>query len=162
MKSIILYFTIFISLNSFSQKTIDEVLKKNNDNSIDYIKPKEVLGKKNIVFLDAREKNEFDVSHLEKSIYVGFTKFDSDKFKDLKIDKNATVIVYCSLGVRSEKIAKKVKKLGYNGIFNLYGGIFLWKNEGFKVYNSEEKETENVHAFSKTWGVYLEKGTKIY
>ena len=162
MKSIILYFTIFISLNSFSQKTIDEVLKKNNDNSIDYIKPKEVLGKKNIVFLDAREKSEFDVSHLEKSVYVGFTKFDSDKFKDLKIDKSATVIVYCSLGVRSEKIAKKIKKLGYNSIFNLYGGIFLWKNEGFKVYNSEEKETENVHAFSKTWGVYLEKGTKIY
>ena len=161
MKSILFLF-VFNSFIGFSQKTIDEVLKKNNDNSIEYLKPNETLNKKNIVFLDAREKNEFDVSHLEKSIYVGFSKFDTKKFNALKIDKNATVIVYCSLGVRSEKIAKKIKQLGYNTIFNLYGGIFLWKNQGFKVYDSNEKETENVHAFSKTWGVYLEKGNKIY
>ncbi len=159
---IVFFLIIFNFSFCFSQKTIDEVLKKNNDNSIEYLKPNEVLGKKNIIFLDAREKNEFDVSHLEKSIYVGFNDFNSKKFTDLKIDKNATIIVYCSLGVRSEKIAKKIKKLGYSSIFNLYGGIFLWKNEGFKVVDSNEKETENVHAFSKTWGVYLEKGNKIY
>jgi len=32
--------------------------------------------------------------------------------------------VYCSLGIRSEVIAKKLKKAGYTNVFNLYGGIF--------------------------------------
>lgn len=153
---------VFNSLFCFSQKTIDEVLKKNNDNSIEYLKPIEVSSKKKLIYLDAREKNEFETSHLEKSIYIGFNDFNSKRFTDLNIDKNTPILVYCSLGVRSEKIAKKIKKLGYKNIFNLYGGIFLWKNEGFKVYDSNDKETENVHAFSKSWSIYLKKGTKIY
>ena len=44
----------------------------------------------------------------------------------------------------------------------MYGGIFEWKNKGFKVFDSEEKETENVHAFSKEWSKWLKKGVKVY
>ena len=45
---------------------------------------------------------------------------------------------------------------------NLYGGIFEWINNDFKIYNSEEKETDSVHTFRKTLGKWLVKGTKVY
>ena len=51
---------------------------------------------------------------------------------------------------------------GYSNVKNLYGGIFEWKNEGHPVYDSEGKETEKVHAFSKHWGKLLKEGKKVY
>ena len=71
-------------------------------------------------------------------------------------------MVYCSLGVRSEDIAEKLKKAGYTAVFNLYGGIFEWKNKGFSVVDLQNKETQKVHAYSKNWGKWLLKGEKIY
>ena len=162
MKSITLYIAILFSLNSFSQKTIDEVLKKFNKNDIIYIKPSELSSIKNYILLDAREKNEFDVSHLESAKYIGFNNYNENDFLKLNLDKKSTIVVYCSLGVRSEKIAEKIKKLGYTNIFNLYGGLFQWKNEGGKVFDNSNLETQNVHAFSKEWSVYLKKGKKVY
>jgi hypothetical protein len=44
----------------------------------------------------------------------------------------------------------------------LYGGIFEWKNNDFPVFNSEGKETDKIHAFSKEWSKYLYNGIKIY
>ena len=71
-------------------------------------------------------------------------------------------MVYCSLGIRSEDVAEKLKKAGYTNVLNLYGGIFEWKNNDFTIYDSEEKETENVHTFDEAWSKWLTKGIKIY
>ena len=52
--------------------------------------------------------------------------------------------------------------MGYKNVYNLYGGIFEWKNQDLPVFDSNNKETENVHAFSKEWSQYLTKGKKVY
>lgn len=114
-----------------------------------------------VIILDAREKVEFDVSHLPESIFVGYSNFSEDQFSQKFKDKSASIVVYCSIGIRSESIAEKLQKAGYTNVSNLYGGIFAWKNTGFKVF-SNGKETNKVHAFSKNWAKYLEKGEKIY
>lgn len=69
--------------------------------------------------------------------------------------------MYCSIGYRSEKIAKKLLENGYDNVSNLYGGIFEWANQGNKVYN-DYGETTKVHAFSRLWSVWLNKGEKVY
>jgi 3-mercaptopyruvate sulfurtransferase SseA len=66
------------------------------------------------------------------------------------------------VGIRSETISEKLKKAGYTDVHNLYGGIFEWKNKDYPVVDSEGKETENVHAYSKVWGKWLNKGVKVY
>jgi rhodanese-related sulfurtransferase len=81
----------------------------------------ELKEKKNLVFLDAREPKEYKVSHIQNAIPVGFDHFNSKKMATLK-DKN-TIVVYCSIGVRSEQIGEKLMKLGYKKRHNLYGGI---------------------------------------
>lgn len=122
----------------------------------------ELQAKDNFILLDARESKEFNVSHIKGSIHVGYDHFDSKKVTALLKDKNATIIVYCSIGVRSEKIGERLLKLGYKNVFNLYGGIFEWKHQGGKVVNNQNKETDEIHTFNKEWSVYLTKGKKVY
>lgn len=162
MKPYIYFISLFFSMTMFAQKSIPKVLKRLNKESVPYIKVSELSGKKNIVFLDAREPKEFKVSHIKGAIFVGYNNFDPKEVTANIKHKNATIVVYCSIGVRSERIGEKVQKLGYKNVYNLYGGIFEYKNNDGQVVNSENKITDSVHTYNKKWSVYLTKGTKIY
>jgi 3-mercaptopyruvate sulfurtransferase SseA len=70
--------------------------------------------------------------------------------------------VYCSVGYRSEKVSEQLRQAGYQTVYNLYGGIFEWKNQGHPVVNAEGEPTERVHAYNRSWGVWLKKGDKVY
>ncbi|WP_159777109.1 rhodanese-like domain-containing protein [Flavobacterium sp. 9AF] len=161
-KSISILFLLFFTF-AFAQKSIPEVIKQYNKNSVPYITVEEANKKLNsILFLDARELEEFNVSHLENAIHVGYQKFDTDLLLKAIPNKQTSIVVYCSIGVRSEDIGEKLIQLGYTNVKNLYGGIFEWKNKNYTVINRNGEVTEEVHAFSKTWGKYLLKGIKIY
>ncbi|WP_426431432.1 rhodanese-like domain-containing protein [Winogradskyella sp. HB-48] len=163
MKTKILYIFLSFSLLGFSQKTISELLKKYNNESVPYISVQELAMPKTDAFLlDARELREYEVSHLKDAIHVGYSAFNLESTIKKLNDKNQMIVVYCSLGIRSEDIAEQLKKEGYTNVFNLFGGIFEWKNNNFKVYNLNDETTENVHVFSKEWSQWLIKGNKTY
>lgn len=162
-KSSYILLILFATQFSVAQKSLSELLNKYNERSVPYISVQELaMPKTNAIILDAREKKEYDVSHLKDAIYVGYIFFELDSIQQKIPGKNSQIVVYCSLGIRSEDIAEKLKKAGYTNVYNLYGGIFEWKNNDFPVYDSEKKETENVHAYNKTWSKWLTKGVKIY
>ena len=115
--------------------------------------------KKNVVFLDTREKEEFDTSHIKGAIWVGYDTFNISKLPKNSRDK--TFILYCSVGYRSEKITEKLLAHGYTKCFNLYGGIFEWINTGHPVYKNSSL-TNNIHAYNKAWSIWLEKGHIVY
>ena len=115
---------------------------------------------KKYTILDAREANEYAVSHINNAIFVGYNNFDFNKIKS-KLNKKKPIVIYCSIGYRSEKIADALKAQGYE-VYNLYGGIFEWKNQGYAVIDVNNKPTENVHAFDPYWGKWLLKGKKIF
>lgn len=114
----------------------------------------------NIVFLDSRTKEEYQVSHIKDAVWVGYEDFDSLKVEDVL--KNEKVVVYCAVGARSEKVTEKLMNLGFSDISNLYGGIFEWVNQGYPVYKKDTVLTHDVHAYSKVWGIWLKKGNKVY
>ena len=113
-----------------------------------------------IVILDTRSVEEYDVSHMEGAQLVDYDHFNKSEIKD--IPKDSRVVVYCSVGYRSEKIGEQLLDLGFTDVRNLYGGIFQWKNEGFKIVNEKSVETDSVHTYNKSWSKWLEKGIKIY
>lgn len=162
MKKIVTLLFFALATLGFSQKTIPEVLKKFNKLSVPYISVNELRATKNIILLDSREENEFNVSHIKNSIYIGYNAFDAEKTVAKFKNRNDTIVVYCSIGVRSENTGVKLKKLGFKNVFNLYGGIFEWKNQGNEVVDNNNNVTEKVHAYSKEWSKYLLKGKKIY
>lgn len=151
------------SIHSYGQKNLNELLEQYNDQGVPYISVQELASSKmNALLLDTREPGEYKVSHLKGAFCVGYDDFDIDKFQENHPDKNQEIVVYCSLGVRSEVIGEKLKDVGYTNIKNLYGGIFEWKNNNFEVYNSEQTTTDSIHAYSKDWSKWLKKGTKVY
>ncbi len=163
MNKSILYIIILFSTLGFSQESISELLKEYNSESIPYISVQELaMPKTDAILLDAREVSEFETSHLKNAIHVGYDHFDIDTATKGLTDKSTKIVVYCSLGIRSEDIAEELKKAGYNNVYNLFGGIFEWKSNDYTVYNTKNEPTENVHAFSKEWSKWLLKGIKIY
>ncbi|MEL0454895.1 rhodanese-like domain-containing protein [Flavobacteriaceae bacterium SZ-1-7] len=163
MKQFLFYLIILVSSASFSQQKLSKLLKHYNTESIPYINAESLrTSAENTILLDSREEKEYQVSHLKNAIFVGYDNFSLDSVQQKLVDKNSSIVVYCSLGVRSEDIAEKLKKAGYTNVKNLYGGIFEWKNQGFPVYNKKGQETDSIHAFSKSWSKWLSKGIKIY
>lgn len=163
MRLLFLYILCLLSLDSFSQESLSQLLKKHNTKQVPYISAEQLaMPKTNPVILDARAFNEYNVSHLKNAIFVGYDSFELSTIENQIPDKNQNIVVYCSLGIRSEVIASKLKKAGYTNVKNLYGGIFEWKNKGFSVFNSQGKETDSIHAFSKDWSKWLNNGIKTY
>ncbi len=115
---------------------------------------------KEVNLIDVRETAEFKVSHIKGAKNDAYDNF---RVKFLKnFTKQDTIIIYCSVGYRSEKIAEKLQKAGYKNVFNLYGGVFGWINKGFTVYNNKNEPTNKVHPYNKSWGKWLIKGEKVY
>ncbi|MEO5944865.1 MAG: rhodanese-like domain-containing protein [Ferruginibacter sp.] len=112
------------------------------------------------IFLDSRETEEYEVSHLPKATFVGFNDFNISSVE--KIKKDAAIIVYCSVGLRSEKITRLLISEGYSNVQNLYGGIFEWKNQGHEIVDAAESPTEKIHAFNKKFGMWIKKGEKVF
>jgi rhodanese-related sulfurtransferase len=112
------------------------------------------------VLLDTREASEFAVSHLRGARLVGYDTFSLAAVRDLP--KNAPIVVYCSVGARSEKIGARLRQDGFTDVRNLYGGIFEWVNEGQPLVTAANLPTDSVHAYSRTWGIWLQRGQKVY
>ena len=155
---------LIVSSSTFGQKKLDKLLNKWNKRNVPYMSVETLaLPKTNAILLDARENKEFEVSHIKNAICVGYDKFKlKETLAKLPANKNAKIVVYCSLGIRSETIAHKLIEAGYTNVYNLYGGIFEWKNNNFKVIDTLGNNTEKVHTFNKDWSKWLKKGKKVY
>lgn len=112
------------------------------------------------VLLDTRAAPEYAVSHLPGARWVGYDDFSLASVRDLP--KNTPIVVYCSIGVRSEKVGEQLQKAGFSRVRNLYGGLFEWVNEGNVTVAAHDSVTTRVHAFSRTWGIWLQRGQKVY
>ncbi|MDA8693173.1 rhodanese-like domain-containing protein [Saprospiraceae bacterium] len=106
------------------------------------------------VILDAREREEYDVSHIPDALYFGYKKPQYDILDG--IDKDEIIIIYCSIGYRSEKLGEKLNKKGYKNVLNLYGSIFEWANEGYPLVDSNNQPTDRIHGFNKKWSKWVD------
>ncbi len=143
-----------------TSKTYDLMLKTLYKETVPTITVPELKKTAAVVLLDTRAKAEYDVSHLPGARWVGYTDFDLSRVQN--IPKNANVVVYCSVGYRSEKVGEKLQTAGFQHVHNLYGSLFEWVNQGNPVVDSTGKATQRVHAFSRPWGIWLQRGEKVY
>lgn len=160
-------FILYISMFSFLQASAQVqssaynlTLKALLSHSVPEVTVPQVKERTDILLVDAREWNEYKVSHIKNAMFVGYDQFEMDRLK--LISKNQKIVVYCSVGYRSEKISEKLKQAGFIDVSNLYGGIFEWVNQHNPVVDEKGNVTPNIHAYSKTWGVWLNNGVKVY
>ena len=89
------------------------------DINLSELKKKQLQG---AVIIDVRNHKEYKEGHIEGSINIPEYEINNN-FVNIIKNKNIEIVLYCSSGYRSIKAYKKLKKMGYNKIYNLYGGL---------------------------------------
>lgn len=108
--------------------------------------------KEQVKVIDARSLPEYSTSKIHGAIFLDY---DNPKLNQLQLKKSDTIVVYCTIGYRSEKIAEKLQNKGYAHVYNLYGGIIQWVNDSNPVFSPTGSQTPYVHTYDATWGKWL-------
>lgn len=106
------------------------------------------------LLLDTRSYQEYSVSRLPGANFVGSRNPDLSILDG--VPYNRPIVVYCTVGYRSEKIGEKLRQMGYTHVYNLYGSIFEWANRGHRLVDSRGEATDTVHTYSARWSKWLE------
>ena len=158
MKLTLLIFTLSLFTTSFGQsKEYTKMLSEyyNDFPTVTIEEASNILKTNEAIFLDIREESEFNVSHIK---YARRMNPDGSGMKSLKgIDKSTKIIVYCSIGARSQSYGEMLTKKGYTNVHNMYGGLFHWANSNLPVVDIYNQATKNVHGYNLNWGKWLNK-----
>jgi rhodanese-related sulfurtransferase len=116
--------------------------------------------RQNVILLDTRARAEYDVSHIPGARWVGYDDFTPERVADLSRD--TTVVVYCSVGYRSERIGEKLRDAGFSRVYNLHGSIFKWVNLGYPITDDQGRRTNRIHGYDAKWSKWLRRGEVVY
>lgn len=102
------------------------------------------------ILLDARRYEEYRVSHLPQAQWAP-RDLEGHALSPRPIDQ--PVVIYCSVGVRSTKMARRLRRQGINAV-NLAGSIFQWAIEQ-RPLAGPGAERGWVHPYNDLWGILL-------
>jgi len=102
------------------------------------------------VLIDARKPEEYAVSHLPGALQLSTLA----AVQQSAVNSDAAIVVYCSVGYRSARLAQQLQDAGYTHVMNLEGSIFEWHNQGQPLVVDGEP-TQAVHPYNRTWGMLL-------
>jgi rhodanese-related sulfurtransferase len=93
------------------------------------------LYNQNALFIDAREKEEYELSHIKGAMNIPFYSFDEYKNQLKNIEKSRVIVTYCS-GTDCELsilLGNKLFELGYKKTFIFFGGWNDWLEAKYPV-----------------------------
>lgn len=141
------------STDSSESTAYNSLLQTLLSNTVPVIRVDELIKiQDEVAILDAREPNEYSVSRIPGSVHIGYNTFNIDDIEHLAKDEE--IVVYCSVGYRSEKIGERLQSSGYTDVRNLYGGIFAWVNQQQPVMN-ENGLTDKIHPYGLFWRMWI-------
>lgn len=124
-----------------------------------------------VIIFDVREEEEFAVSHLAGALRVAPNSDPAAFAASIAAEaKDKTVVFYCSVGMRSSRLASQAApllvKAGAASVHNLRGGIFRWSNEGrpleMGAATASGKASNSgitVHPYNASWGKLIAEPT---
>lgn len=84
-----------------------------------------------VVFLDVREPNEWNLGHVPGAIHIPRGQLEGRV--ESVVDRDKRVVVYCAGGSRSALAADTLKQMGYDRAESLRGGFGEWAAAGGDV-----------------------------
>lgn len=84
------------------------------------IATKDALGylSKGALVIDVRSPSEFNAGHLPTAINIPLDEIENALPRQVD-NKSQVILLHCQSGMRSGIAAKKLKAMGYTGVFNL-------------------------------------------
>lgn len=84
-----------------------------------------------IVLIDVRELNEWNLGHIPGATYIGRGVLESQV--EQRVPREAHVVLYCQSGNRSALAGYTLQQLGYTNVSSLAGGWRDWVGTGGEV-----------------------------
>ena len=78
------------------------------------------------LLLDVRDIDSYNTGHIPGAKRVGYHDFSVEKVWMYK--RTEPVVVYCTIGERSEQVGEYLREMGFTNVVNLYGSIVEWAN----------------------------------
>jgi molybdopterin/thiamine biosynthesis adenylyltransferase/rhodanese-related sulfurtransferase len=100
------------------------------------------------VFLDVRERDEWDEGHIPGAIHLPRGNLES-RIENAVGDRSRRIVVYCASGARSAFAAKTLEELGYEDPVSLAGGFTDWKRNGFPTQLPQGLSEEQRRRYSR-------------
>ncbi len=80
--------------------------------------------------VDVREPSEYDICRIDGSVLIPLGKIEEMKLQNLNgLSQNDEIILHCKAGVRSLKAVKALKKIGFENVKSMAGGIEEWSEK---------------------------------
>lgn len=99
---------------------------------VDPVEFSEVIAQPGVIILDVRTPEEFNAGHIANAININVA--DSNFSSEVsKLDKNATIAVYCRSANRSAVATNEMAELGFTDMYDMQGGIIDWEAAGGPV-----------------------------
>lgn len=94
-----------------------------------------------ILFIDARNKNDYDYSHIKNSVSLPVFQFEDYKPLLETIQPDQPIVVYCNGPDcdMSDMLAEKLYELGYHKLFVFKGGWEEWENADYPSEPAREE-----------------------
>src|SRR5271157_4842809 len=84
------------------------------------------------VLIDTREDSEWAAGHAQGAIHLGKGVIERD-IEGRIPDKSTTLVLYCGGGFRSALAADNLRKMGYQNVISMDGGIRDWRQRGYPL-----------------------------
>jgi len=91
-----------------------------------------LINHEDAVVLDVREDTEFLQGHIINSVHIPLGSL-SDKIMRLEKYRGRPIILSCATGSRSASAYHRLKKLGFERVYNLRGGLMAWQGASFPL-----------------------------
>lgn len=93
------------------------------DDQITYMEAREMMRKNPLaILIDVRSKQEYDEYHLDGAICIPTYELANEITKIID-NKEQTIIIYCQSGGRSRKAISLLRKMGYQSLYEMKGGL---------------------------------------
>jgi molybdopterin/thiamine biosynthesis adenylyltransferase/rhodanese-related sulfurtransferase len=127
--------------------TYRELLQRVKD-EIDEVDARGAQDLDGALFVDVRERDEWEEGHLPGAVHVSRGNLES-RIESVAPDRTQPVLLYCAVGARSAFAAKTLTELGYENVSSLAGGFTDWKRNGYEVVLPRSLSPEKRTRYSR-------------
>jgi rhodanese-related sulfurtransferase len=91
-----------------------------------------LMNQQDALFIDTRTEAEYKEGHILDALHIPLGDLER-RASELNKYKDRPLIAYCRSGHRSASAGGKLKKLGFETVHNLGGGIMAWQSANLPV-----------------------------
>ena len=114
-------------------------------------------GGEDVFLLDVRSRPEYDKLHLADCVLIPFGDVENriaanDLFPDVNYGRAAArdrkILVYCTKGVRSLIVTRRLLEMGFADVTSISGGLKAWVKAGLPVTRASKDGRQSAAAQS--------------